>query len=95
MAKKNSEPTLQGHPCAPSLGLRQKSPFAQPINYSGRGAAIPEESKISQKSQVTPLQTVLNPGALPRCCELGHDGQCGNGGNGGPNRHKFDMHTNR
>jgi len=33
MSKKDSDPTLRGHPGAPSRGLRQKTAFAQPINY--------------------------------------------------------------
>jgi hypothetical protein len=37
MSQKDSDPTLQGHPGAPSLGLGYKSAFAQPINHSGRG----------------------------------------------------------
>jgi hypothetical protein len=47
----------------PRPGLRQKSAFAQPINYSGSGTAIPEECKISQKSQVAPVQIAPHPGA--------------------------------
>jgi len=49
MSQENSHPTLQGHPGAPSRGLCQKSAFANPIDDSGRRAAIPEECKISQK----------------------------------------------
>jgi len=60
-SQKDGDPALQGHPPAPSLGLRQKSAFAQPINYSGRRAAIPEECEIPQKSQVAPLQITLHP----------------------------------
>jgi hypothetical protein len=63
MSEKDSDPTLQGHPGAPSHSFRQKSAFAQPSNNSGRGAAIPEECKISQNSQIAPLQIALNPGA--------------------------------
>jgi hypothetical protein len=56
MSEKDSDPTLQGHPAAPSRGLRQKFAFAQPINYSRRRMAIPEECEISQKTQVAPFQ---------------------------------------
>jgi hypothetical protein len=35
----------------------------QPTNYSGRGTAIPEECKISQKSQIAPVQIAPHPGA--------------------------------
>jgi hypothetical protein len=52
---------LQGHPGAPSRGLRYKSAFAQPINYSGRRVAIPEECEINQKSQIAPVQIALHP----------------------------------
>jgi hypothetical protein len=52
MSEENSHPTLQGHPGLPSRGLCQKSAFAQPINDSGRGAAIPEECKTGQKSKI-------------------------------------------
>jgi len=62
-SQKDGDPTLQGHPAAPSLGRRQKSAFAQPVNYSGRGTAIPEECEIPQKTQVAPLQITLYPGA--------------------------------
>ena len=72
--EKDNDPTLQGHPGAASLGFRQKSAFAQPINYNRRGAAIPEECKISQKTQIAPLQIALQPGALPLGCEFGHNG---------------------
>jgi hypothetical protein len=64
-SEKDSDPTLQGHPRAPSLGLCQKSAFAQPINYRGRGTAIPEECEILQKTQIAPLQIALHPRA---CC---------------------------
>jgi len=46
LSEKDSDPTLQSHPGASSLGLRQKSAFAQPINYSGRGAG-PAEGEIT------------------------------------------------
>jgi hypothetical protein len=62
-SKKNSDPTLQGHSGAPSLGLRQKSAFAQPINDSRRRAAISEQCEIPQKTQIAALQTTLQPGA--------------------------------
>ena len=63
VSAKESGPTLQGHSGAASLGLRQKSAFAQPTNYSGRGTAIPEECKISQKSQIAPVQIAPHPRA--------------------------------
>jgi hypothetical protein len=56
MSEKDSDPTLQGHPTAPSRGLRQKFAFAQPTNYNRRRITIPEECEISQKTQVAPLQ---------------------------------------
>jgi hypothetical protein len=59
--KKDSDPTLRGHPRAPSPGLREKSAFPQPINYNGRRVAISEESKITQDSQIAPLQIALHP----------------------------------
>jgi len=63
MSEKDSDPTIQGYPPAPSRGLRQKSAFAQPINYSGRGTVIPEECKITQNSQIAHVQIPLHPGA--------------------------------
>jgi hypothetical protein len=66
MSENDSGPTLQGHPGAPSLSLRQKSTFAQAINYSGRRACIPEECKIIQSSQITHEQVPLQPGAHRR-----------------------------
>jgi len=63
MSEKDSDPTLKGHARTPSGGFREKSAFAQPITYCGRGTAIPEECKINQKSQVAPLQIPLHPGA--------------------------------
>jgi hypothetical protein len=50
MSEKDSDPTLKGHARTPSGGFREKSAFAQPIKYCGRGTAIPEECKINQKS---------------------------------------------
>jgi hypothetical protein len=58
-AQQDSDPTPQGHAKTPSRSLRQKSAFAQPINYSGRGTAIPEECEIPQKTQIAPLQITL------------------------------------
>jgi hypothetical protein len=63
MSANNSKPTLQGHPWAASSGLRQKSAFAQPINYNGRRVVIPEERKITQNSQITDVQITLHPRA--------------------------------
>jgi hypothetical protein len=63
LSKQNSEPTLQRHPVAPSRGLCQKSTLAQPINYSGSGAAISEQCEISQAAQIARLQIALYPGA--------------------------------
>jgi len=62
-SEKDSNPTVQGDPGASSLGLRQKSALTQPINYGGRGTAIPEECEIPQKTQIAPLQIPLHPGA--------------------------------
>jgi hypothetical protein len=45
--EKDGDPTLQRHPAAQSRRLRQKSAFAQPINYNGRGTTIPEKCKIA------------------------------------------------
>jgi hypothetical protein len=61
VSAKNSKPTLQGHPRAASSGFRQKSAFAQPINYNGRRVVIPEERKITQNSQITDVQITLHP----------------------------------
>jgi hypothetical protein len=47
LSEKDSDPTLQGHARAQAEGLRHKSAFEQPINYSGRGTAIPEHCEIS------------------------------------------------
>jgi hypothetical protein len=66
MSENDSGPTLQGHPGAPSLSLRQKSTFAQAINYSGRRVSIPEECKINQSLQITHMQVPLYPGAHRR-----------------------------
>jgi hypothetical protein len=44
---------------------RTESAFAQPINYNGRRVAIPEKCKISQKTEIAPLQIALHP----RACE--------------------------
>jgi hypothetical protein len=63
MSAKDSDPTLRSHPRTPSLGLRQKSAFAQPIKYNGRRAAIPEERKIIQSSQIAQVQIALHPRA--------------------------------
>jgi len=54
MSEKDSEPTLRGHQGVSSLGLRQKSSFAQPITYSGRGAG-PAEGEITQNSRRSPV----------------------------------------
>ena len=59
VSAKDSDPTLQGHPWAASRGLRQKSAFAQPINYSGRRVVIPEECKITQNSQIAHVEMKL------------------------------------
>jgi hypothetical protein len=67
--------------------------FAQPINYNGRRVAIPEESKITQDSQIAPLQIALHPAALPLGREFGHNDQ--QGADGSTKRHKFDMHMRR
>jgi len=47
LSEKDSDPTLQLYPSAHAGGLRHKSAFAQPINYSGSGTAIPEQCEIS------------------------------------------------
>jgi hypothetical protein len=60
VSAKDSEPTLQGHPGTPSAG-RQKSAFTQPVNYNGRRAVIPEECKITQKSQIALVEIMLHP----------------------------------
>jgi hypothetical protein len=60
---KHSNPTLQGDPGMPSPGPREKSAFAQPINYNGRRAFIPEECKTTQNSQIAPMEITLHPGA--------------------------------
>jgi hypothetical protein len=61
-SEKDSHPTLDSHTGATS-GLRQKSAFAQPINYNGRRVVIPEECKITQNPQVTYTQIPLYPRA--------------------------------
>jgi hypothetical protein len=66
MSENDSGPTLQGHPAAPSRSLRQKSTFAQAINYIGRWVFIPEECKIIQRMQITHMQVPLYPGAHQR-----------------------------
>jgi hypothetical protein len=53
VSAKDSDPTLRGHPRTPSPSLRQKSAFAQPINYNRRRVAIPEERK-SLKTRRSP-----------------------------------------
>jgi len=63
VSAKDSNPTLRGHSRAPSPGLRQKSAFAQAVNYNGRRVAILEKCKISQKTQIAPLQIALHPRA--------------------------------
>jgi hypothetical protein len=61
ISEKDGNPTLQRHPDAPTVSLRQKSTFAQPINHCRRRKAIPEQCEISQTTQIAPLQIALHP----------------------------------
>jgi hypothetical protein len=54
---------------------------------------MPEECKISQKTQITPLQIALHPGALPLGREFGHNDQ--QDADDSAKRHKFDTHMRR
>jgi hypothetical protein len=47
ISEKDGNPTLQRHPGARTVGLRQKSASAQPINHCGSRKAIPEQCEIS------------------------------------------------
>jgi hypothetical protein len=47
LSEKDSDPTLQGDARAHADGLRHKSAFAEPINYSGSGTAISEQCEIT------------------------------------------------
>jgi len=51
-SEKDSDPTLQGHARSQAGGLRQKTTFAHPINYSGRGTAILEECEMSHPGRL-------------------------------------------
>jgi hypothetical protein len=63
VAKSDRDPTFWGQVWAPSIGSRQKTALAQPINYSGRGILFHGECKTSQSSQIAPLKTTFQPRA--------------------------------
>jgi hypothetical protein len=58
-SKKDSDPTLQGYPCAPFPGHRQKSTLAQSLNLREVGAVNPAGCDMTQNSKIAPMEITL------------------------------------